>query len=103
MKNFSFTIFLIALIGAGFFSGYNVGQISHLVGGWVSWALTAVAMAIVCLSLVGAVWLGAFAFAHEIEKCQIVKHEDGRPMTITLMFGPWKWARDVPTEIITEE
>lgn len=100
MSNFKLYTLLFTLIGAGFFSGYWVGQISHLLGGWTRGTLSCFAVIVACVAVGGSMLFGAFAFTHEIEKAQIVKHEDGAPFTVTLVLGPWKWTREIPTEVI---
>lgn len=100
MSNYKFGLLLFALIGGGFFVGFQFGQISHVIGGWARVALSSLAVACLCGALVASVILGVFVFAHEIERCEIVRHEDGRPFTITLILGPWRWTREVPTEMI---
>lgn len=99
MSNFKFGLFLFALIGSWFFVGFQFGQISHVIDGWVRVALSALAVICLCGALVGSALVGVFAFAHEIERCEVVKDEDGRQFTVTLILGSWRWTREVPTEV----
>lgn len=100
MSNYKFYLLLFALIGGGFFVGFQFGQISHVIGGRVRAALSSLAVACLCGALLASGILGVFAFAHEIERCEIVKHEDGSQFTVTLILGPWRWSREIPTEMV---
>jgi len=103
MSNCRFYLFLVAMVGAGFFAGYHVGTIGTLLGAGWKIALGLLAYIAACAAVTSALVLGCVVFATEIESCEYTVDEHGKPASVTLAFGPWRWTREIPTTRIGGE